>query len=97
MFVRFKRVKLASRTGKTPAYSLHAVLVENYRDKGKPRQRILKYLCSAREAALQTHEGRQAFFRLITKKLDHADLDPRDTARIKVHLIKFFIHKDFAR
>jgi hypothetical protein len=91
MFVRFKRVPLSTQFGKTPSYSLHAVLVKNYRKKGKPRQRIIKYLCSARELELKNPEIRKAFFRLINKKLDQADLDARELAKIRVHLISFFV------
>jgi hypothetical protein len=93
MFVRFKRVKLATRIGRTPHYSIHAVLVENHRKNGKPRQRIVKYLCSTRQAKLLNRHGREDFFREIIRKLEYVDLDPRVLAKIKVRLINFFVHQ----
>jgi hypothetical protein len=93
VFVRFKRVKLATRIGGMPTYSLHAVLVENFRENGKPRQRIVKYLCSMHEYKLKSSQNRQTFFKQINKKLEQADLDAVTLAKIKVKLIGFFVHK----
>ena len=86
MFVRFKRVTLSPRYGIEHRYSIHAVLVESYRDKGKPRQRVLKYLASVKERDFFNPAKRTSFLDVVRKRLDQLDLDPRTIAELKVRL-----------
>ncbi len=88
MFIRFKRVKLADSQTQITRYSVHCVLVESFRLKGKPRQRIIKYLGSIREREFMNHSSRTAFTKRIESKIDELELGPQMTARLKVQLIR---------
>ena len=88
MFIRFKRVKLADNHTQLPRYSIHCVLVESFRIKGKPRQRVIKYLGSIREREFMSHSSRSAFTKRIEGKIDELELGPHVTARLKVQLIR---------
>lgn len=93
MFVRFKRVKLARKTGFDHQYSLHAVLVENHRDRGKPRQQIVAYLGSIRENQVYDPNRRHEFYKLLQTKLRKLNLDPRVLSKVQMNLINTFAHK----
>jgi hypothetical protein len=96
MFVRFKRVKLASKLGRVPEYSLHAVLVENYRRDGKPRQQIIAYLGSIRENHMSDPQRRNHFYSLLQMKLRKLNLNPRVLSKVQMNLINTFAHKIYA-
>ena len=91
MYIRFKRRKLASKPGHVPSYSLHAVLVESYREDGKPRQRIVSYLAALPENQFAIDNKRKEFFSKINHRIESLHLDPRTSAAIKVRLIRKFI------
>jgi hypothetical protein len=94
MFVRFKRVKLSTKSGLPAEYSLHAVLVENHRDhNGKPRQQIISYLGSIRERNIYSQVHRSEFLQTIQRKLRELSLTPRDLSRIQLNLINNITHK----
>jgi len=93
MFVRFKRVKLARKIGAEDHYSLHAVLVENYRQNGKPRQQIIAYLGSIQEQHLSDPNRRREFYNLLLNKLRKLNLTPRVLSKVQMNLISTFAHK----
>lgn len=93
MFVRFKRVKLARKIGVEDHYSLHAVLVENYRQNGKPRQQIIAYLGSIQEKHLSDPNRRNEFYNLLLGKLRKLNLTPRVLSKVQMNLISTFAHK----
>jgi hypothetical protein len=86
MFIRFKKVRLASQYGIEDRYSIHAVLVESFRKDGKPRQRVLKYMGACREVDFNDPIKRRMFLELVRKKLDNLKLPPTKVAQIKVRL-----------
>jgi hypothetical protein len=90
MFIRFKRVKLSDKNKlfSAPSYSVHLVVVESFRLKGKPRQRVLKYLGSIKEMELRNPTSRKIFLKRIEKKIDEMDISPIESARLKVSLIR---------
>jgi hypothetical protein len=93
MFVRFKRVKLARKIGLNDEYSLHAVLVENYRREGKPRQQIIAYLGSIRERHIADAQLRNQFYSMLQRKLNRLNLNPRVLSKVQMNLISTFAHK----
>jgi hypothetical protein len=93
MFIRFKRVKLARKIGLPSEYSLHAVLVESYRQNGKPRQQIIAYLGSVQEKHLQNQMHRRQFYDLLINKLRDLHLHPRVLTKVQLNLINTFTHK----
>jgi hypothetical protein len=93
MFVRFKRVKLARKIGYADEYSLHAVLVENYRREGKPRQQIIAYLGSMREKHISDPHLRNQFYSMLQRKLNRLNLSPRVLSKVQMNLISTFAHK----
>jgi hypothetical protein len=97
MFVRFKRRKLRAAANGAAEYSLHAVLVENNRQKGHSRQRIIKYLGSIREADFDDAISRKRFFHSILRKLNHLNIDPAARAKIEVRLGYLFLQKSERR
>ena len=95
MFIRVKRRKLASRgsesRGSESRYSLHMVLVESYRSKGKPLQRIIKYLGSINSDALQSRSLRHEFLERVSRKLEDLDYDGRQIAMLKVRIVRILL------
>jgi hypothetical protein len=88
MFIRFKRVKLAAEEYEQPRYSVHCVLVESYRIKGKPRQRVIKYLGSIREQDLNHPAKRHQFIRMIEHRIDGLSFSVKFTSQLKLHFIR---------
>ncbi len=93
MFVRFKRVRLARKIGVEDHYSLHAVLVENYRQNGKPRQQIIAYLGSIQDKHLSDQNRRNEFYNFLLGKLRKLNLTPRVLSKVQMNLISTFTHK----
>lgn len=93
MFVRFKRVKLARKIGFPREYSLHAVLVENYRQDGKPRQQIIAYLGAIQEKRLYDQIHRREFYDYIQSKLRKLNLSPRMLSKVQLNLNHTFSRK----
>ena len=93
MFIRFKRVKLSRRVGLPDEYSLHAVLVESYRQNGKPRQQIVAYLGSIQERYLQDKIQMRGFYDLLQYKLRRLNLNPRIMTKVQLNLINTFANK----
>jgi hypothetical protein len=93
VFVRLKRVKLARKNREEPEYSLHAVLVENRRKEGRPRQQIVAYLGSIREQHFYDPVQRSKFLKELQMRIRKLDLDPVTVAKIHVNLINRFVHK----
>jgi hypothetical protein len=94
MFIRVKRRKLISKGAVAPRdsnYALHLVLVESYRSKGKPLQRILKYLGSIKMDELEIPIVRQQFMSKVGKKLDQLDYDGRQIAMLKMKLVRVML------
>ena len=84
MFVRVKRRKLSRNLG----YSLHAVLVESFRRKGEPRQKIVCYLGSIRENELPVLTIRKEFTTHAHHKIDSLNLLPHESSKLKISLSK---------
>lgn len=53
MYIRWKKRRMVGKfLGSGPHYALSAVLVENRRIDGKPRQKVIKHLGSIRESGI---------------------------------------------
>jgi len=74
--------------------NLRAVLVENYQNNGKPKQRIVDDLGDIDEKFLSTnvqnmrafHQG--LFWVVVDQKLDHKALDPELRNKIEADILK---------
>ena len=93
MFIRFKRVKLSQKIGFPDEYSLHAVLVQSFRQNGKPRQQIIAYLGAIREGQLRDQTHLREFYDLIQNKLRKLNLHPRELSKVQINFINTFVHK----
>lgn len=89
MFIRLKRVKLADIQFEKQRYSIHCVIVESYRIKGKPpRQRVIKYLGSIREQDLSNPLKRKLFISFIENRIDELSLGIQLATQLKIDLIR---------
>jgi len=90
MFVRVKRRKLQRKESGEAEYSLHVVIVENNRERGRPRQRVIKYLGAIRETAFEEAASRKRFFDRLIRILQSCNLSPKVRAELEVRLIELF-------
>ena len=97
MFVRVKRRKLRQKSNGQPEYSLHVVLVENNRERGRPRQRVVKYLGAITERAFHEPDLRKIFFDRLIRALHDCNIQPKLRAALQVRLIRLFLHTDFVK
>ena len=93
MFVRIKKQMLsaANSSGKVSGdYSVRVLIVESYRHKGKPRQRIIKYLGSTKKNSLRTPEQKQRFLDEMKGKIDlmEEELSYKERVAVKLSLIR---------
>jgi hypothetical protein len=77
MFVRWKRKVLKNRKETT----LCAVLCQAYRENGKPKQKVIKYLASVREASID-EVTRNQFWNEVNEKLKGMDIDSEKKKKI---------------
>jgi hypothetical protein len=87
MFIRWKR-KLLTQTHPLECmrYSLYAVIVESYRQAGKPRQRNVKYLGYIPEGDLEDKNERLRFWSQVDRQL--ADFEPETRDYLETALQK---------
>ena len=87
MFVRWKRRKPRSVDGASKrGDSLDAVVVENYREGGKVRQRVICHLGVVHEKARNETRDRFLFWRWTAPKLNKLNLKPDARTRIEAQL-----------
>jgi len=71
MYVRWKKnIRKREKNSIDNKVTLCAVIVECYRENGKPKQRFRKYLASIREVDLNDSYSRKLFWRKVNKKLN---------------------------
>ena len=88
MFVRWKRRPLRRRRGWSPPdeHALYAVVVENYRVDGHPKQRVVRYLGAIKEGQLIYPLSTDRFWRDVDARLAELDLDAELRAAIEMKL-----------
>lgn len=89
MFIRLKKKRLSKQHG-AARFTLCAVLVESYREKGQPRQRVLKYLGSVRQELFADHDHRRRFFLDLVTRIDQLRLDATSKTKLKMQLARRF-------
>jgi signal recognition particle GTPase len=77
MFVRWKRKVLKNQKETT----LCAVLCQAYRENGKPKQKVIKYLASIRETSID-EITRNQFWHEVNEKLKGMDIGPEEMEKI---------------
>ncbi len=92
MFVRVKRRRLRPNDNGQPEYSLHVVVVENNRERGRPRQRVIKYLGAITERAFHQPDSRKLFFDRLIRALHNCNIQPKLRAELQVRLIRLFLN-----
>lgn len=88
MFVRWKRRKRTKRNRDTGKVVFSAVLVESYREDGKPRQRHIRYLASVRPEYATAHAWRVLFWRNADWHLDDLGLKGSERTAIEAKLLE---------
>jgi hypothetical protein len=74
MFIRWNRKPLAqSNPLEVMRYSLHAAIMESYREDGKPRQRFIKHLAAIQEDHLEDQAHKKRFWEQVEKQLKKYD------------------------
>lgn len=87
MFVRWKKRKCTGRhRSEFINYNLDAVLVENYREDGKVKQRFIKHLGSFGDNGSPHEKG--YFWDQVTKRLDNMNLDEPERSKIEQSILK---------
>ncbi len=93
MHVDWQRRRLKNGLNSNTPY-LNAVLVEQYQDHGKTKQRIIEHLGSIGEKFLTTRVGNMRAFHqgifwvTVDKKLEQLNLDPKLRNRIEADILK---------
>jgi hypothetical protein len=93
VFIRIKFKALNAQAAGLRDYSLRLLIVESYRKKGLPRQRIVKYLGSIRKKNLRTVADKHNFIEAMKKKVESMEeLNFEQQTRIKLSLVRTIIH-----
>jgi hypothetical protein len=70
MFIRWNRKTLAqSNPLEVIRYSLHAAIMESYREDGKPKQRFIKHLAAIQEDHLENQSHIKRFWEQVDKQM----------------------------
>jgi hypothetical protein len=79
MFIRWNRKPLAqSNPLEVMRYSLHAAIMESYREDGKPKQRFIKHLAAIQEDHLEDQSHIKRFWEQVKKQLKEYDRSTRE-------------------
>ena len=96
MFIRIKKRLLSSSSSSSSSfitdYSYRFVIVQSYRSKGRPRQRVVKYLGSTRLSSLKNSGNKKKFLLEMIRRLEHVDLSLKEIAALKLKLINTIYH-----
>lgn len=86
MYLRWKKRRLSHDEGSDRTHSLSAVLVENQRVNGKPRQRYIRHLATIQCHQLADPRWRSVFWTSAERRLADVAIDPALREKVTARL-----------